>query len=325
MRRAVGICLLGAMVLTVGAPRHALAQEKAAAAPTPDPQDLAVLLSAVDATQNGTAASGVPIGWQGQHFFRSQGDTIYIPFTIGVDRAPFSSPAASVYVRAVSRTAAVGSTKYAWEAAHAVDLPGDGAVARAMALLPGAYEVFVAVKEARVSGAAPKVGVLRHELTVPSLSASELSTSSVVLARALEQLPAPLPPEQQQDNPYVFGPLKVTPSPDGRFPKSGELHLFFIVYGAAESGGKPDVQVDLNFHQRLPDGEKYFNRTLPQELNTRTLAPEFNLALGHQLISRFSVPLATFQPGDYRLEIKVTDKLSGRSLTNNVNFAVSAS
>jgi len=43
------------------------------------------------------------------------------------------------------------------------------------------------------------------------------------------------------------------------------------------------------------------------------------------LLSSLSVPLATFPPGDYRLEIKVTDKPSGKSLTNNVDFSVSAS
>jgi hypothetical protein len=36
------------------------------------------------------------------------------------------------------------------------------------------------------------------------------------------------------------------------------------------------------------------------------------------------VPLASFPVGDYRLEIKLTDKLSGKTMTQNVNFTVEA-
>jgi len=42
------------------------------------------------------------------------------------------------------------------------------------------------------------------------------------------------------------------------------------------------------------------------------------------LLSSLSVPLTSFPPGHYRLEIKVTDKPSGKSLTSNVTFEVSA-
>ena len=37
------------------------------------------------------------------------------------------------------------------------------------------------------------------------------------------------------------------------------------------------------------------------------------------------VPLLSCPPGDYRLEIKITDKPSGKTVTQNVNFSVAAS
>jgi hypothetical protein len=37
------------------------------------------------------------------------------------------------------------------------------------------------------------------------------------------------------------------------------------------------------------------------------------------------VPLKSFPEGDYRLEIKVTDKVSGKVVTRDVNFSVKAS
>jgi hypothetical protein len=34
------------------------------------------------------------------------------------------------------------------------------------------------------------------------------------------------------------------------------------------------------------------------------------------------IPLSSFPAGDYRLEIKITDKPSGNQLTQSVNFTV---
>jgi hypothetical protein len=118
--------------------------------------------------------------------------------------------------------------------------------------------------------------------------------------------------------------MKITPSLDGKFTKKDELSVIFWIYGAqAASTGKPDVTIDFNFHQRLAEGEKYFNKTAPQQLNAQTLPPEFSVAAGHQLPGSLVVPLSSFPAGDYRLEIKVTDKPSGKTVTQNVNFSVS--
>jgi len=38
-----------------------------------------------------------------------------------------------------------------------------------------------------------------------------------------------------------------------------------------------------------------------------------------------TIPLASFPEGDYRLEIKITDKLATKSVTRDVKFSVSAS
>ena len=48
----------------------------------------------------------------------------------------------------------------------------------------------------------------------------------------------------------------------------------------------------------------------------------FSVAAGHQLPGSLVVPLASFPAGDYRLEIKVTDKPSGRTVTQNAAFTV---
>jgi hypothetical protein len=302
-------------------------------AATPDQVDFGALVQLVDAVSGGqapAAALEVKVGWLSNHFIRSQGDTVYIPFTVSVDRGPLTAPSVAMYIRAVRKDATAitlpgAKPSHPWETINFVDLPPDGRLSRAIALSPGTYDVFVGVKE-RGTPAPGRMGLARHELVVPALNLPDLTTSSVILARSLEQLSAPLPPEKQPENPYVYGTLKVNPSVDHVFARNGELHLLFWIYGASHTGGKPDVQVEFNFHQRMPDGtQKYFNKTAPQEMNEKTLPPEFNLTAGHQLLSTLAIPLASFPGGDYRLEIKVTDRPSGKSVTRDVDFQVSAS
>jgi len=234
---------------------------------------------------------------------------------------------------------------FAWDSINFIDVPEDGRLSRAVQLKPGQYAMFVAVKEKTPASAASaggkndrkgndknqaavppaaapgKVGVLRHDLMVPDFTANDLTTSSVIIAKQVEQVTAP--PADQESNPYVFGPMKITPSVDGKFTKKDELSVIFWIYGAqAAATGKPDVTIDFNFYQRLAE-EKYFNKTAPQQLNAQTLPPEFSVAAGHQLPGSLVVPLSSFPAGDYRLEIKVTDKPSGKTVTQNVNFTIS--
>jgi hypothetical protein len=233
-------------------------------------------------------------------------------------------------------------TTFAWDNGSFVDVPEGGKLQRAIQLRPGQYVAYIAVKEKSAAAAgnqrgndrnrndknapppaaAPgKVGVLRHELTVPDFGQGDLVTSSVILARSVEQVSAP--PTDQESNPYVFGPMRIVPSPDGKFAKGAELSVIFWIYGAqAAASGKPDVEIAYNFYQKMGDSEKYFNKTAPQQLNAQTLPPEFSVAAGHQLPGSLVVPLTSFPAADYRLEIKVTDKASGKSVTQNVNFTV---
>lgn len=303
----------------------------------------------------------IPLKWQSNHFVKGQSGDTYVPFTLAVDKAQLSKGAA-LYVRIVSAEQAEAFASsiaammtppkdskatppprptFQWDSVHFLDAP-DSQLSRAVQLKPGQYVAFIAVKEkspapagnqrnnrnnndrnAPPAAAAGPVGLLRHEITVPDYDTSELSTSSVIIAQSVEPLASALPADQQEANPYVFGPMRIVPSPDGKFSKSGELSVIFWIYGAKEAAsGKPDVVIDYSFHQRLPEGEKYFNKTAPQPLNAETLPPQFSIAAGHQLPGSLVIPLSSFPAGDYRLEIKVTDKPSGAQLTKNVNFTV---
>jgi hypothetical protein len=309
-------------------------------------QDVETVVKLVDAVAMGTqpAPADVPIAWEGNHFVRGADGSTYVPFTLAIDGSKLAAPGVAMYVRVVSKDAAPAAApaaggrndrerqqavKYPWDNVYFIDVRGDAKVSRAMQLKPGAYEVFVVIKEKtpqqQPRNAPPlKAGLLRHDLTIPDLSKPELMTSSVIIADVVEPLPAPLSGAQQQENPYTFGNMRVVPSANVNMKKSGELQLVFWVYGVGNRQGKPDVQIEYNFHQKTADGEKYFNKTAPLDLNAQTLPPQFDLNAGHQLPGIMSVPLSSFPEGDYRVEIKVNDKIGGKSVTENVNFSVVA-
>ncbi|MEQ1573355.1 MAG: hypothetical protein ABL993_03835 [Vicinamibacterales bacterium] len=361
IRRVITLCAAlaflssGSTLLFAQAPKVAKEQEKRNKQQEEDVRALVQLVDKVTAAEPVSPASGsadqrqgeIEIAWDLNHFIKSQDGTTYIPFSLKVNRPAGTSANTAVYVRAVNRNpppapaAASGDKKagddkdkqparplYAWDTASFATLKSDGQFQRAMALAGGEYDLFIAMKE-QSSGdkkQMPKMGLLRHGLSVPDFTKDGLQTSSILVG-AIEPLTSPLPANQQAENPYVFGTMKVEPTKEAKLAKAGELSLAFWIYGVSADPvtTKPNVLVEFSFHQKTAEGEKYFNKTAPQEFNAQSLPPEFSLAAGHAVPGGLAVPVMIFPAGDYRLEIKITDKAAGKSITQNVNFTVNAS
>jgi hypothetical protein len=314
-------------------------------------EDVTALVQLVDTAAAAAAGSpeqrqgDIEIAWDSNHFIKGQDGSTYIPFTLKLDRADLASEKAALYIRAVAKgatpapvaaapankdddkKAAPARTIYPWDNAYFINVRPDGVLQRALALPGGEYDVFIAVKDQSTGDKkqVAKSGLLRRTLVVPDYKKPELATSSIMIG-TIEPLAAPLSAQQQQESPYTFGAMRIVPVNDAKLAKAGQLSLIFWIYGAAVNPDtkKPDVTIDYSFHQKTGDTEKYFNKTAPQELNATTLPPEFDLAAGHQLPGSLEVPLASFPAGDYRLEILIKDKATGKSVTQNVNFTVNA-
>ena len=311
-------------------------------------QDIDTALDVVDAVVDGTqpAPTDIPIVWESNHFFRSADGNVYSPYTLAIDASSLAAPGVALYVRVVSKEAAPAEAApeaapdaadqpepdpFPWERIYFIDIEGaDANVSRPMQLSPGQYEVIVLVKEGtpeeQAADAPPlEVGVLRHDLTVPDYAQPGLSVSSVLVTTAIEPAPADFTAEEQDQDPYVaLGGVRLVPAPGSQASKSGAMQVFFFIYGAGDRNGTPDVQVGFNFYTQVADGEKYFNKMAPLELNAQTLPPGFDLNAGNQLFSIVDIPLASFPAGDYRVEITVADKIDGGMLTDNANFSLLA-
>jgi len=268
-------------------------------------------------------------------FLKSQEQRTFVPFSLSVTGAPAADSA--MYVRVVNPAAQpdpkTKKIEFPWDDIHflpAAAVSGPNLrLNRVFMATPGTYDVYVALKE-RLPEKAPKtqvakVGVLKTQVTVPDFWNGELNTSSVIVTDKVNILTAAPSAEEARERPFVFGAQELIPAADPIFLKSEQLATFFQVYNSSlDSAGKPNLVMEYNFHRKEGGAEKFFNKTNPQTISAANLPPTFDPAK-FPVPGGIEVPLSTFPEGDYRLEIKVTDKNNGKTLTRDVNFTVKAS
>ncbi|MEP7119183.1 MAG: hypothetical protein ABI880_16465, partial [Acidobacteriota bacterium] len=151
---------------------------------------------------------------------------------------------------------------------------------------------------------------------------TEFTTSSVLVADKVNILTQPLSQDEARERPFAFGLQELEPAADNIFTKAEELSIFFQVYNPGlNANGKPNLTLEYSFLRKEGADEKFFNKTNPQDVNETNLPPQFDPAK-FPVPGGITVPLKSFAEGDYRLEIKVTDKTSSKVLTRSVPFVV---
>jgi hypothetical protein len=315
-----------------------------------------IVKSVDDLVAGQPAANDLSMTWLREDVLKAQGNKEYVPFTVQIDPSKVSGGTVAFYWRVVSKNPAAAApaadpgkkddkkdkdkdkgrkSEFAYEDISFMPVTAGQTsmkISRSFTVPAGNYDVFLIAKEPTPEKApknAPptKISALKQTVNVPDFWNSELQTSSVIVAQRIDPLPAPLTPQQQADRPYALGMMEILPTFETKFTKKSELSTFMLIYNPKVDGAnKPDVSVEYNFYQKLAgQPEKFFNKTNPQNLNAQTLPPNFDFAAGHQLQSGQAVPLASFPEGDYRLEIKIIDKLANKTLTREINFTVTPS
>jgi hypothetical protein len=304
-------------------------------------KEIQAIVKIVDGPAAAQPANDLGLTWVHNDLLKAQGNMQYVPFTVSVDTSKMSAKALSLYWRVVAKNPPAETGKddkkndkkkvFAYEDLSTVPIEGKSGpatISRSFTVPPGAYDVVLVAKEPtskEKNAPPPKMSLIHQDVEVPNLWDGEFTTSTIILAKSIEPLAAPLTPQQQADRPYAMGAMEIVPVFSTKFNKQAELSTFMLIYNAKTdpTNNKPDVSVEYNFYAKQSGGEKFFNKTNPQALNAQTLPPQFDFAAGHQLQSGQAVPLASFPEGDYRLEIKVVDKLANKTLMREINFTVS--
>lgn len=296
-------------------------------------QEIETMVKLVDGIMAGQPAPADITMTLTPFFMKSQDQRTFVPFVLGVANAPKADSV--LYVRVVNPAAKpdpkAKKVEYPWDDVHFVpsaQLAGDAvSLNRVFMAAAGTYDVYIGFKE-RIPEKAPKntvakVGVLKTSVTVPDFYNGELATSSILVADKVNMLSAPPSADEARERPFAFGMQEMIPAGDMEFKKSEALSIFFQVYNSGlDSTGKPNLTLEYEFHKTEGTGEKFFNKTSPQNVNGTNLPPQFDPAK-FPVPGGIEVPLASFGEGSYRLNVKITDKAnSNKVLSQDIKFTV---
>ena len=249
-----------------------------------------------------TSFEEVPLDVQ-PDFYRADDGTTYAAFTLGPGKLsnpgeliPFGGiislddPGISYPLSLAEQFAAAGP-----EAPHTFQT--------GLGIDPGRYRVLFGMQEKGTG----RVGTWQQDLTVPDLTAGQLSLSSLTLARSLD------PVETQSSSlkvPYILGKLRVVPRTDRTLRNGEEFHLYYQIYGARE-GEDGDLVLDLTYRFQGNTGAEWVDLGDPIEQTGMTGA-----------VQAWSFPLQGWPPGEFRILVHVRDKNSGYPAEGRLTFRV---
>src|SRR5437867_1402645 len=185
-------------------------------------------------------------------------------------------------------------------------LEGVSLYQKVIPLRPSLYKIDIVVKDMN-SG---NVGVVNHNLPVPRFPDEKLTVSSLILADRVESLP----PSQVGSGAFILGGNKVRPSVNGEFKKDREkeLNLWFQVYNLKldEATKKPSATVEMIFTKNNQEVKKIVEQS-----------SELSNAAAQMTVIK-TLPLSDFEPGQYSVQVKITDNLTKDVMLAKDNFTI---
>jgi len=261
-------------------------------------------------------------------FVKVTGDTVLVPVTIQMKNRDitFSNKdgvqrgTVNIFGRLSTLTGKIVQT---FEDTVQVDVPAEllprtaenaSVYWKALPLRPGRYKLYVAVKD--VNG--DRKGVWSRSVVVPEYSEDKLATSSLIVADQME----PVPTKAIGTGSFVIGTTKVRPrvAPSDGKPavfkrdRDQKLNFWMQVYnlGVDEKTHKPSATIEYDITNMTT------NKPVVQKVeSTDTMGN-----LGDQVTLQKSIAAANLQPGVYKIEIKVDDKISKQTVDPSAVFAV---
>ena len=174
---------------------------------------------------------------------------------------------------------------------------------KAVALAPGRYRVDIIVRDI-ASGA---TGVRHQGFEVPKYDPAKLSTSTLVLAVKLEGLG-----DQPAVGMFTIGNAKVIPNVSGTFHRGSPVGVYMQIYNAGidQTTLRPAVDVE---YALMKDG---------RELGKQLEDWRGNSDAGQRLTLSKLIDSRGLTPGDYNVEVRVRDHVSGQSLVQSAKFTI---
>jgi GWxTD domain-containing protein len=175
---------------------------------------------------------------------------------------------------------------------------------RIVPLRPGLYKLDLVLKDIN-SG---NVGTINTRLAVPRFPEEKLALSSLILADTIENLPS----SQIASGSFILGSTKVRPNVKEEFKRDRNLNLWFQVY---------NLKLDEATHKPSATVETLISRNGQEVQKNVEQANELSSAAAQMTLAK-SLPLNDFEPGEYTIQIKVTDNLTKEIIASTEKFGV---
>jgi GWxTD domain-containing protein len=251
-------------------------------------------------------------------FLRATPESVIVPITLQIPNREMGfrskdgvhSAVLNVYARI---TTPGGRLVQAFEEAIARDFPESlfqksldqsSIFQKAVPLHPGLYRLDVIVKDVETGN----VGVIGTSLRVPQYEEGVLNASTLILADKIESVPT----GEIGSGQFVFGPYKVRPRLSHSFTNAEILGIFLQLYNLKTDDVLRETSVSTTY-RLLRDKQQIWSSversgSIPRE--------------GEQVTLNRRLPLATFAPGKYTLEIKVLDNISHQTVARTADFEI---
>ena len=265
----------------------------------------------------------LPFDWRAD--FVRAGGTVLVPITVQVknkdltlvEKDGIMTGSINIFGRVTNLTGRIMQT---FEDTVKVDVPksllaqtveASSIYWKAVPLLPGQYKLDLVLKDV----AGDRVGSMTKSIRVPGFDDDKLAASSLILADLMEKVPA----RSIGTGNFVIGATKVRPRvepADGRpaaFKKGQRMNIWMQVYnlGMDEKTKKPSATIEYDIVNTAT------NKSVAHVMeNTEQMGN-----VGEQITLEKSVPL-TLEAGQYRLTIKVDDKVTNQTIAPTSRFAV---
>lgn len=177
------------------------------------------------------------------------------------------------------------------------------AYAKGFVLMPGRYRVDVIVRDIE-SGA---YGVKHVGFVVPEFPADRLSASNIILAAKLENME-----RGAAVGPFVIGTTRVIPNLSALYRRGQPVGIYLQIYNAAIDQTTLRPAVDAEY-VLLKDGK---------ELTTHVEDWRQIDDAGQRLTLSRLLDTLTLQPGEYQIQVRIWDHVSGQAITPSATFSI---
>jgi hypothetical protein len=187
-------------------------------------------------------------------------------------------------------------------------IEGSNIYQKAIPLPPGMYRLNVVVKDI-VGG---NMTTYPMALNVPHFEDEKLASSSLIFADLIEKVPT----RSIGTGQFVIGDTKIRPRLSDTFDRTEKLGIYMQLYnfGPDEKTNKPNGSIQYEITKTGTTDKPVLDYT--EEVN------QIPGASSAQVTVEKLLPLASLDPGQYTLTMKVVDKNRNQTLTPTANFTV---